>query len=194
MRKILLGCAISATMALAIPQAKAIPITYTETVTATGSLNGIAFTGALVTISASGDTSTVFGCGNCENLSSATVTIAGGGSDILIARAADFQGASAFAFQHPIIGDILDIKNVAFATYALDTFLGPIAGTGLINPGTIFPTTSGGVGFVLNSLASAVTFLATTGSAPGSSRVPEPTSLALFGGAMAVLGFVRRRK
>ena len=59
-------------------------ITYTETATGTGTLDGTAFTNALVTVTLLGDTSNVAGGSCCWSVSgTATVSVAGVGADTL---------------------------------------------------------------------------------------------------------------
>src|SRR5438093_6933061 len=58
----------------------ATPITYSEVVTATGSLGASAFTNALVAITLTGDTANVAGLGTFLNPGVATVTVSGLGT------------------------------------------------------------------------------------------------------------------
>jgi len=72
-------------LCIAAPGAFAAPITYTMSGPVSGTLNGVAFTNAQITLVGTGDTSTIGapGCSLpvvCNSLSSLTFTIAGVGS------------------------------------------------------------------------------------------------------------------
>lgn len=165
-------------------------LTYTESDTATGSIGGTSFTGALVTITFVGHTANVTGSpGFFQNIvGTGTVTIAGIGTfaftpsttptDVFDNQVTQVAGIASFL-------SILDTVAPAFATYDLTTPIGPISGPALTNLGIAFDTTDGP--FILNSVGSNSTFTATT---------PEPGSLflLLFGTFLAGLLTVRRRQ
>lgn len=180
----------------------AVPITYTETATASGILLGTMFSSAIVTLTMSNNTSNI----NTTQAplytitGTATVSVSGvnGGNPV------DFTDMiQVFSDQNAVLGsgtvgfhdlttgfDILDDSSAAFKTYAL----GPI---GLVTGGT--PTLGGtlcsvefpvaGGEFCLSTVttsASSPAFLATT--------APEPASLALLGSALGYLALAGRRK
>ncbi len=198
---------------LATPS-QADPITYTETATGTGCFgSGITtcttpnFTNALVTITLTGDTNTVTNpvSGIFENIGAAgtvTLAVAGLGSATFTDQVAAFvnqsttvngQPASLAGFYDLGVGlDPLDTNNSAFASYNLQSFIGPIAGSpGLVAFNELFPTSAGE--FVLTS-ASGTTF---TAAAPAA--VPAPgigsdifTGIGVFIGIQLVQRKARR--
>jgi hypothetical protein len=187
-KNILLGFAASL---LAAGMAYAGPITYTETATATGSLNGVNFRDALVTLTMSGDTSSVFNDGGIwRNNGTASVTIAGLGSAIFTDTVDVFDnpGFPAAGFADFVVGSsILDtVNDAAFVTYDLTTAFGPITNANFINGGEHFGTNVGD--FVIIAAGDS-TFQATT--------APEPMTVSFLGlglGAMAVAKRIRQRR
>jgi hypothetical protein len=173
--------------------AMASAITYTVSDTASGTLGATSFTGALVTVSFSGDTGTVFmsSAGFWENdIGTATVTIAGIGTATFTDAMFAFDNQAAIAAG---IGDntcvgcrasVLDTFNSVFGSYDLMSAIGPISGAVFFRPDLSYGTTMGLLNF--SSAGATSTFTATT--------VPEPANLILLGtGLVSLIGFVRRR-
>lgn len=180
---------------LAAMPAEAVPITYTESATVTGTLNGVLFTGTL-TLTGSGDTAKATGGPNfrLNRLSQASFTIKGGASgtitdDMEVFRA-NYPGGlidqAAFASLGP--GPLFAVDNVAFGPYDLTTSIGPITGDfDGVNIAT-YNTTVGILAVTGNN--GFATFGATTDTP---TSVPEPSTLGLLGGAAIAFGLTRRR-
>src|SRR5438045_3281638 len=104
--------------------ASAAPVTYTVSATGSGSLNGASFVDQLVTIVATGDTSSI-NVGSPLSMVpvTATVSVDGIGTDAFT------QGLSAFVYHggdNSAVGvgltnyaDILDVSSSSFASYDL---------------------------------------------------------------------------
>ena len=162
--------------------ASALPITYEQLVTASGSLGASDFTNALVTLTAMADTTEVAqlaGGAFRVQSSSATVNVMGVGFGTFTIPTVMFvnQGGSTAGLYSGTLAtpgpDILDIVVAAIATYDLKTAIGPVSGASIFNA-TAFATTAGN--FNLTS-AGTVTFTATLNQ----TAVPEePSTLALF--------------
>jgi hypothetical protein len=164
------------------PSATAGLITYTETVTGSGSLGGTAFTDALITITATADTGNVMNAGpgilDVKNAST-TLDVTGIGSGTFTGNMVTFVNQNVSP-QTPAVGfadltvgaDVLDTSNPAFATYDLTTPIGPVSGPSILSTGSTFGTTAGN--FKLTATSGLVTFEATTQGA-----VPEPSTLIL---------------
>ena len=178
---------------LCVANAKASPITYTETVTASGQteFHG-SYSGDLLTLTGTGDTTTITcnssGCTNPVTLSwtlSSGGSVVGGGvfagsSDAKVIFGSDeagFDNTEATPF-------FLATTNSAFSTYALSTPIN-VSGTAVFSPGNC-PTTFGGC-VEIDSVTGDATFTAT----------PLPAALPLFAtgiGGLGLLGWRRRRK
>jgi hypothetical protein len=125
--------------------ASAVPITYVFTGTATGTLGGIeggtSFQGALLTVTATGDTNNVTfdsetGTYNNNTLST-TITIAGVGTMTVTPGEGNYdyvfdnQGSQKIGYgvtglQQGFCCDIIQFVNTAYQTYGLTTSIGPL--------------------------------------------------------------------
>ncbi len=167
--------------------ARASLMTYTETVTASGSLGSTTFTDATITFTQTADTANVVTnpISHSKKVVDTTATLVITGGDLASPLTASFTSATT-TFCNPsgsggLLGrqvgpfniDILVLSNPAFATYDLTTPLGPISGPSGINGGLAVATTTAG-DLTLDE-AGTVTFQA----------VPEPSSLALAAVACA---------
>ena len=162
-------------------------ISYTEQVTATGNLNEVDFTNALVTITGIGDTANVTQSGSIfsNTLTSATVTVAGIGTDALTSPLSiiDYQSGTVFspyvAIMNGSIATSVGTFSPAFSTYTLTNTIGPV--TGPIFMGTFGSNTAGGGGFSITATAATSTF-----------RAPEPLSSTLLLLGLGALGLRTR--
>jgi hypothetical protein len=195
LQNLVAGAFASAVLFVSAFAASASPITYTEVATGTGTLDGIGFTNALVTITLVGNTSGATNCGtNCTaNFGSASVTVSGVGSDTFTSSTHAFanQNLNAVGISTSL-GDILNTSSSAFATYLIADAIGPSTGSSGINSGLVF-STSGGSFDLTSILNNQSTFTATISPSP----VPLPSALPLFAtglGALGLLGWRRKRK
>ena len=131
-------------------------ITYTEHAIASGSLNGIPFMDETVVLSMDSSTTNVTTDGPGLFFNEGTVTLSiGGGSAVTFTNAthvfSDQGPPAAVGFEDVSSSDvILDTASASFATYDLTSTIGPVVGSGVINPGFSFPTSGGA--FVLTSV------------------------------------------
>lgn len=179
--------------ALCCAAASATSITFTEVINnASGSLDGTTFTTSqTVTLVLTSDTSTIVnnGGGFYTDTGTATVSVSGGGSDTFTdtMRAFVLQGGpTAGILDGTEHLDVLDVNNAGFATYALNTSIGPLSGGTTGNSGDTYATTGGTFGFTSPlDVDHTASFTAATSSAP------EPGTLALIG---ASIGFLLLRR
>jgi hypothetical protein len=195
-----------------VTHATAVPITYTETAVIDGSLNGVDFQSAQITISGSGDTNNiVHGMPCCfrNNLGVNTVAfdLAGFGTGTftdLVAVVVNqtntegipgepetgISGAGFSDFTSGFL--ILWTEDPAFASWDLSTDIGPLTGPGFCNCNPIanisFPTTLG----LLHISATDPTFTADAAPAPAPLPATLPLVVAAFG-AWGLLAWRRKR-
>ena len=183
-------------MALVSAPAYAVPITYTESVIASGSLGGVPFTDALLTISLVSDTlnATRFRF----NRGVATVDVDGIGTATFTSDDMRLVKSTTTFFNVPQLGisdfelhaGIMFTQSQSFGGYNLRGPIGPVSGPGNVNRFQSFPTTLGAL--AISSTLGDFTFVATTVGTP--EPIPEPTSLTLVAaGLLAALGFRRYR-
>jgi hypothetical protein len=168
------------------------PITFTESFTASGTVNGNPFDGNVM-FSLSTDTSLITGGGGLfvtpDGVASVTIQGVGTGTFTDPFYVFDNQGVSVAGFSDPNIEDIVDLSNSAFATYDLKSAIGPLASSFFfVDTGQALGSTLGTI--ILDSTSGTPTFAATTGGG----TTPEPGSLVLFGSGVVGLATVIRRK
>jgi hypothetical protein len=177
-------------VALTAAAACASTITVTESLVTSGTLNGTIFTNELLTVSLQGDTGSVTNPspGRFELIGTGSVNVATVGSDAFTDAMEAFvnQTGGFGGFVDNVTGfQVLVNLNAAFATYALNTSIGPLSGTSAGIPGTAYPTTGGSL--VLNGpfdVDHPATFTAAVTS-------PEPGTLGLLSVGIG-LAFIRR--
>lgn len=178
-------------VALTAAAACADSIVVTESIVTSGSLDGVAFTNALVTVSFGGDTDLITNpsTGRFELLGVGGVNVAAVGADLFTDTMKAFvnqTGGFGGIVDNPSGFVVLDNLNAAFATYALNTSIGPLSGTSSGDPGQAFTTTRGTL--VLDgpfNIDHPATFSATV-------TTPEPGTLGLLGAAIGLLVWKRR--
>jgi hypothetical protein len=178
---------------IGVGQAQAAVIVFTETTTASGSLNGVTFTNALVTMSGSADTSAITqpfaGIYVLANIP-VSVTVQGLGTAHF---SDDIQAVSNQNNKGVGFGDVTLATGLLFtgqidnAGYDLSTPFGPVTGLGALGfPGTTYATDQGG--FRFSATPSSSTFQATLAA------VPEPSTWLLITGGLGAAGAVLRRR
>ena len=138
----------------AVPPVQAGSITVIDSIIANGSLDGNAFSNALVTLTLTGNTSSITsGSYYYDLIGPATVTVAGTGSDSLSGTvdvavcdlsacnpaSAGFNQQIGSGPDYNIFGTI---NNAAFVTYGLNSSFGPVSGASYGNNRT-WPTDDG---------------------------------------------------
>lgn len=170
------------------------PITITETIAnASGSLDGKTFTSQTVTLVLIGNTSNIVndGAGFFTDAGTATVSVSGLGTDTFTDSMIVFSNQPINTVGIEDLtggGDVLDVVNTGFGSYAINTSIGPLSGASLGNSGSSSYNTAGG-SFKFTSPLNVdhpATFTASTSS------VPEPATLGLIGAGIGLL-LLRRR-
>lgn len=175
-----------------LAQAQAAEMIYTETTTASGSLNGVAFTNKLITFSGEANTSNIF-------------SLAAGASDLDLPLSVTVQGLGTAHFTDEMIvfgTPIGMVHAVGFtdrtlkqgllnvllpsSSYDLIGPFGPVTGTTGIPKALTFATDDGA--FVISGTPLSVTFQAVLASAP------EPSTWLLMTGGLGLLGATLRRR
>jgi hypothetical protein len=169
--------------------AVAVPITYSIKGIGSGTLDGTSFTDDLVSITIAGDTNNIVSLTSSvsKNAGPTTVSVAGVGTDTLpnIVDFVDRFPDEEF-FGTPTGSPFWEIDDSAFATYNLDTSIGPVSGPPFLSK---TPTVTGSGGNFDLSVMGTSTFEADV--------VPLPATLPLFAtglGAFGLLGWRRKRK
>lgn len=186
-RQILFGLSLALVGLLFVPLARADGIVVTDTTTGSGSLDGIVFINALVTLTLVGNTTNVTGTTVFQLGGTATVSVGGIGSDtftdnIQVVVNQTFADGGFSDFTNPTA--IIFTLNPAFATYSLTSSIGPLSGSSALGLPSVDNTVHGT--FNLKS-AGTSTFTATVAT-------PEPSSLVMLGtGLLALVGLIGRR-
>ena len=132
MKRTLLRVVVSGVLFWGLGAVHAEPITYTFDGTGTGDLDGVGFTDAAFTITVNAETMNIMSCDvGVFSVDSDTVDISISGfptaSFLTPKRVFDNNAVSVLGFAGGNCTiDYLDIRNPAFATYALATSIGPI--------------------------------------------------------------------
>ena len=174
-------------------------ILYTESFTASGSLGGASFTDQPVTLTAYGDTSTLFQTPAVAFVDSdaSFVAIAGLATasftdtlDVFVVYNPRDGGIFGFTdFNSPNGGDILDVQASPFLTYDLVSPIGPIVGSFADFSSLNNPSATSAGDLILTAVGNDVIVTA--------SAVPEPSSVTLIAVAgvvgLIVVGVRRKR-
>ena len=168
-------------------------ITFTETITTSGSLDGTGFTNQLVTLTLTGNTSSITNpsSGLYELIGAASVSVSGIGTDTFTdtMEAFDNQSLNWAGIADETTGGIVVLltTNAAFGSYALNTSIGPYSGGSLGNPGTSFPTAL--ETFTITGALNVDHPSAFTASTAGA---PEPGTFMMLGAGIGLVLFGRR--
>jgi hypothetical protein len=170
-------------------------LNYTLTVDVSGSLNGVSFSNAVVTVTGSANTQDVY-IGPTNNISNVIapmrLNIAGVGTYAFTDVMQFFTSLNGVGIGDDGInstGQHLLIRDSSVLSYNVN-MTGSLAGLTGFTSGEMFPTTGGLFEVDSDSADRSGTFTATTPSA----ATPEPSSLWMLStGVLGVMGVVRRR-
>jgi len=167
-------------------------ITYTETITTSGSLDGTPFADKLVTLTLTGDTADIVnGGGGAYDLSGTLdINVAGIGSDALLdpAEVQVYQSSHDAGFFADGV-KVLFTDNFSFGTYALATPIGPLTGGSIGVTGSPYDTATGGTFSLAGPINEDHPAKFTASAA---ATVPEPGTYLLAFGALAGAWAVRK--
>jgi hypothetical protein len=176
-------------------RALATSVTYTETATISGSLDGTTLTNDLLTLTGTGDTADITG-GYVLPLT-LTFSLSSGESGTFTDNT---QVASNYSSYSAGFGDNANDVGILFTAnlsafgypgYDLTTSIGPISGSASINQYTSFATDAGALQITDVSGDATFTAVASIGT------TPLPAALPLFAsglGALGLLGWRKKRK
>lgn len=170
-------------------------ITYTESFTASGTVNGTPFD-TVVSFTMTADPNQVFG--NCDGQGGiyctpngiAGVTIQGIGFGTFTNQfyVFDNQNNAVAGFSAIGVEDIVDLSNTAFASYNLKSPIGPLSATFFFTDNGVQLGSSLGT-IIFDSFSGTPTFTASE-----SGTTPEPGSFVLFGSGVLGFAITLRRK
>lgn len=170
---------------LIAPAIDAAPIVYSQTLTASGTLNGAGFSNAVVVFTQTADTANVLlipGPQPFRSVQAITSTVSIAGFGVVSFTVPTFvavdtvTGFTGLGLGPANVGGfaIVGVQDLGLRTYDLRTAIGPVSFAAILNPFDTFATSGGALRF--GTATGLATFVA----------VPEPSGLALIGVAVLV--------